>query len=66
MRNAYKILVGKPEGNRSLGKPRYRLEDNIKMDHEEMRYSSVYWIHLCQDRDQWWALVNMVMNVWVP
>jgi hypothetical protein len=66
MRNAYKILVGKPEGKRPCGGPRYIWEDNIRMDLREIGWEGVDWIHLAQDRDQWQALVNMVMNLWVP
>jgi hypothetical protein len=66
MRNAYDILVGKPEGKRPLGRPRHRWEDNIRMNLREIGWEGVDWIHLAQDRDQWWALVNMVMNLWVP
>jgi hypothetical protein len=55
-RNAYRILVGKPEGKRPLERPRRRWVDNIKMD-------GVDWIELAQDRDQWRALVNTVMNL---
>jgi hypothetical protein len=58
-RNAYRILVGKPEGKRPLGRPRRRWVDNIKMD-------GMDWIDLAQDRGQWRALVNMVMNLRVP
>jgi hypothetical protein len=65
MRNAYKILVGKPKGKRPLGRPRCRWEGNTKMDLREIWLEGVYWIHLDQDRDQWWALVNMVMNLQV-
>jgi hypothetical protein len=60
-RNAYKILVGKPERKRPLGRPRRSWVDNIKMD---LRYMD--WIDLAQDRDQWRALVNTVMNLRVP
>jgi hypothetical protein len=65
-RNAYRILMGKPEGNRPLGRPRRRWEDNIKMDLREIGWGGVDWIDLAQDRDQWRALVNTVMNLWVP
>jgi hypothetical protein len=61
-RNAYKILVGKPEGKRPLGRPRRRWVDNIKMDLREIRWDGMDWIDLAQDRDQWKALVNTVMN----
>jgi hypothetical protein len=66
VRNAYKILIRTPEGKRTLGRPRYRLEDSIRMDLRERRWEVVDWMHLDQDRDQWWAIVNMVMNLWVP
>jgi hypothetical protein len=58
--------VGKPEGKRSLGRPRRRLEDNIKMDLREIGWSSMDWTDLAQDRDQWRALVNTVMNLRFP
>jgi hypothetical protein len=66
MRNAYSILVGKPAGKRPLGKPRHRWEDNIRMDLGEIGWEVMYWMHLAQDGDQRWALVNMVMNIQVP
>jgi ribosome biogenesis protein Nip4 len=66
MRGAYIILVGRPEGRRPLGRPRHRCEDNIKMDLREIGFGDVDWIHLVQDRDRWWALVNTVMNNRVP
>jgi hypothetical protein len=59
-------LVGKPEGKRPFGTPRFRSEDNIKMDLWEIGLEGVVWIHLAQDRDSWWALVNTVMNLRVP
>jgi hypothetical protein len=52
-RNAYRILVGKPEGKRPLGRPRRRWVDNIKMDHREIEWDVMDWIDLAQDRDQW-------------
>jgi hypothetical protein len=64
--NAYRILVGKPEGKRSLGRPRRRWVDNIKMDPREMGWAGMDWIDLAQDRDQWRALVNSVMNLRIP
>jgi hypothetical protein len=66
MRNAYKSLVGKPEGKRPLGRPRRRWENNIKMDLREIGFGGVDWIHLAQDRNRWRALVNTVMKLWVP
>jgi hypothetical protein len=65
-RNAYRILVGKPEGKRPLGRPRRRWVDNRKMDLREIGWDGVDWIELAQDRDQWRALVNTVMNLRVP
>jgi hypothetical protein len=62
----YKILVGKPEGKRPLGRPRRRWEDNIRMDLREIGWEVVDWMHLAQDRDQWLALVNTVVKPWVP
>jgi hypothetical protein len=62
-RNAYRILVGKPEDKRPLGRPRCRLVYNIKIDFREIRWDGVDWIELAQDRDQWRALVNTVMNL---
>jgi hypothetical protein len=65
-RNAYRLLVGKPEGMRPLGRPRHRWEDNIKMDLLEIGWGGVDWIGLAQDRDKWRALMNTVMNLRVP
>jgi hypothetical protein len=65
-RNAYRILVGKPEGKRPLGGPTCRWGDNIKMDLKEIGLDGMDWIHLAQDRDQWRALVKTVVNHWVP
>jgi hypothetical protein len=65
-RNAYRILVGKPEEKRPLGRRRLRGVDNIKMDLGVIGLGDVDWIHLAQDRDQWWALVNIVMKLQVP
>jgi hypothetical protein len=62
-RNAYRILVGKPAGKRPLGRPRRRWVDNIKMDLREIGWDRMDWIDLAQDRDQWRALVNTVMNL---
>jgi hypothetical protein len=60
------LLVGKPEGKRPLGRPRHRWMDNIKMDLREIGWDGKDWIDLAQDRDQWRALVNTVMNLRVP
>jgi hypothetical protein len=65
-RNTYRILVGIPEGRRPLRRSRRRWVDNIKMDLREIQWDGIDWIDLDQDRDQWRALVNMVMNLWVP
>jgi hypothetical protein len=65
-RNAYRILVGKPEGRRPLGRPRRWWVDNIKMDLIEIGWGGVDWVDLAQDRDHWRALVNTVMNLRVP
>jgi hypothetical protein len=65
-RCAYRILVGRPEGRRPLGRPRHRWEDNTKMDLQEVGWESVDWIDMAQDRDRWRALVNAVMNLRVP
>jgi hypothetical protein len=62
-RNAYRILVGKPEGRRPLGRPRRRWVGNIKMDLGGIGWVDVDWIDLAQDRDQWRALVNTLMNL---
>jgi hypothetical protein len=66
VKGAYNILVGRPEGRRPLGRPRRIWEDNIKMDLREIGFGDVDWIHLAQDRNRWWALVNTVMNLRVP
>jgi hypothetical protein len=66
VRGAYNILVGRPEGRRPLGRTRRSWEDNIKMDLWEIEFGDVDWIHLAQDRDRWWVLVNTVMNLRVP
>jgi hypothetical protein len=65
-KSEYRILVGEPEGKRPLGRPRRRWEDNIRMDLREIGCGGMGWIDLAQDRDQWRALVNTVMNLWVP
>jgi hypothetical protein len=65
-RNVYRLLVGKPEGKRPLGRPRCRWVYNIKMNLLETGWGGVDWIGLAQDRDKWRALVKAVMNLWVP
>jgi hypothetical protein len=65
-RNAYRILVGKPEGKRPLGRPRRRSVENIKMDIREIGWDGMDSLDLTQDRDPWRALVNTVMNLRVP
>jgi hypothetical protein len=65
-RIVYNILVGKPEGDRALGRPRRRWNDNTRMGLRKICWEAVDWIHLAQDRDQWRALMNIVMNLRVP
>jgi hypothetical protein len=65
-RVVYRVLVGRPKSKRPLGKPRRRWEDNIKMDLRELGIDGANWIQLAQDRVQWRAFVNTVMNLRVP
>jgi hypothetical protein len=65
-RDAYRVLVGKPEGKRPLGRPRRRWEDNINMDLGEIGIDGANWIRLAQDRVHWRAFVNTEMNLRVP
>jgi hypothetical protein len=65
-RHAYRLLVGKPEAKRPLGRPRCRLVYNIRTDLVEVAWGDVDWIGLAQDRGRWRALVNSVLNLWVP
>jgi hypothetical protein len=65
-RNAYRLLVGKPEGRRPLGRSRHRWLDNIRMDLVEVGWGDVDWIGLAQDKGRWRALANSVLNLRVP
>ena len=65
-RGVHRVLVGKPEGKRQLGRPRRRWEDNINMDLQEVEGGGGDWMELAQDRDRWRALVSTVMNLRVP
>ena len=65
-KSVYRVLVGKPEGKRPLGRPRRRREDNIGVDLQDVGYWGTEWIDLAQDRDRWRALVNAVMYLRVP
>jgi hypothetical protein len=65
-RGVYRVLMGKPEGGRSLGRPKLRWEDNSSMDLQEVECGCVDWIGVAQDRDRWRALVKAVMNFRVP
>jgi len=64
-RGVYRVLVGKPEGRRPLGRPRHRWEDNIKMYLQEVVFGSMDWIELAQDKERWQALLNVVINLQV-
>jgi hypothetical protein len=65
-RSVYGVLVGNPEGKRPLGRPRPRWEDNIKMEFREIGMDGANWVRLAQDRVQWWAFVNTIMNLRFP
>jgi hypothetical protein len=65
-RGMYRVLVGKPEGKRPLGRPRPRWEDNFETDFQEVRCGGMDWIELAQRRYRWWAFVNAVINLRVP
>jgi hypothetical protein len=65
-RGVYRVMVGKPEGMRPLGRPRRRWENNIKMNLQEVGCGDMNWIDLAQDRDRWRAFVNAVMSLRIP
>jgi hypothetical protein len=65
-KGVYRVLVGKPEGNRPLGRPRRKWVDNIRMDLQELGCWGMDWIELAQDRSRCWVLVNAIMNLRVP
>jgi hypothetical protein len=65
-RGVYRVLVGRPKGRRPLGRPRRRWKDNIKLNLRETEINGANWIRLAQDRVQWRAFVNMIMNLRVP
>ena len=65
-RSVYRVLVGKPEVKRRLGRPRHRWKDNIKMYLQEVGCGGMDWIELAEKWDRWLALVNAVMNIWDP
>ena len=65
-RGVYRVLVGKPEGKRPLARPRRRWVDNMRMDLQEVRCGYKDWIGRAQDRDSWWTLVSVIMNLRVP
>jgi len=65
-RGAYRVLVRTHDGRRPLGRPRHRWKDDIKLALKEVGWEGMDWIAVAQDKDRWWALVNVVMNVQVP
>jgi hypothetical protein len=66
LEGVYRVLLGKPEGKRTLGRPRRSWENNIRMELQALGYWYMNWIGLAQDRDRWWALMSAVMNLRVP
>ena len=65
-RGAYRVLVGRPDRKRPIGRPRRRWDDNIKTDLQEVEWGGMEWITVTQDRDRWRAVVNAVMNLRAP
>ena len=65
-RGAYRVLVGRPDRKRPIGRPRRRWDDNIKTDLQEVEWGGMDWITVTQDRDRWRAVVNAVMNLRAP
>ena len=65
-RGVHRVLMGKPEGKRPFGRPRFRWEDNIKMDPQKVECKGMDWIDMAQDRDRWRAVVTAVINLRVP
>jgi hypothetical protein len=65
-RSAHRVLVGRPEGKKELRKPRRKWEDTIKIDFRETGWVVMDWIHLAEERNQWWALVDTVMKLRLP
>ena len=65
-RRGEQVWWGQPEGKRPLGRPRYRWEDNVNMNLQVVAWRGMDWIYLDQDRNRWWALVNVIMNLRVP
>jgi hypothetical protein len=65
-RGVYRVLIGRPEGKRLLGRPRRRWEDNIKVNLREIGINRANWIELAQNKVQWRAFVNIVLNIRVP
>jgi hypothetical protein len=65
-RGAYRILVGRPEGRRPLGRPRRRWEDDFKIDLQEVGWGDMVWIDMAQDKDRWRAVMNAVMIIRIP
>jgi hypothetical protein len=66
VRDIYRVLVGRPEGKRLLGRPKRKWKYNINIDLRKIRIDGANWIRLAQDRIHWWAFVNTVMNLRVP